>query len=61
MGGSYINRELEHLDVYRRGWRVESFDEALSLVESFLEGFFLSVITVWFLSLGVHAAFLLKF
>lgn len=61
MGGSYINRELEHLDVYRRGWRVESLDEALSLVESFLEGFCLSVITVWFLSLGVHAAFLLKF
>lgn len=61
MGGSYINRELERLDVHRRGWWVESLDETLSLVESFLEGFCLSVITVWFLSIGIHAAFLVKF
>lgn len=32
-----------------------------SSVESFLDGFCLSVFTVWFLSLGVHAAVLWKF
>ena len=33
MGGSCINREVEHLDVYRRGWQVLSLDEALNPAE----------------------------
>lgn len=33
MGGSCINREVEHLDVYRRGWQVLSWDKALSSAE----------------------------
>lgn len=37
MGGSCINREVENLDVYRRGWQVLSLDEALTSAES---GFF---------------------
>lgn len=44
MGGSCINREEEHLDVYRRGWQVLSLDEALSPAEGeFLERFSMSV------------------
>lgn len=30
MGGSCINREEEHLDVYHRGWQELSLDEASS-------------------------------
>ena len=40
MGGSCINTEVEHLDVYRRGWQVLSLDKALIPAErGFLETF----------------------
>lgn len=61
MGGSCINRKLEHLDVYCIGWQVQSSDEAPKFCRELLDGFRLSVFTVWFLSLGVHAAVLWKF
>lgn len=33
MGGSCINRELENLDMYHRGWQTLSLDKVLSPAE----------------------------
>lgn len=44
MGGSCKNTEVEHLDVYRRGWQVLRLAEALSPAErGFLERFRITV------------------
>ena len=44
MGGSCINTEVEHLDVYRRGWQGLSLAETMSPAErGFLERFSITV------------------
>lgn len=44
MGGSCINRWVEHLDMYRKGWQVLNLDKAVRPAErGFLERFSLYV------------------